>query len=241
MAVGRISGPLLKDNLLRNGVNLAFETNLLYLDVNNSRIGIKTSSPAYDLDVNGTTRTTNLTATTQANLATFTISGNNIASSSNTINFLPSGAGNTIYNARALIGNLQLTGNTISTTNSNGAINITANGTGGINLGNSSGSVLVTVTGDLHATGNITADGNITLGDNLTQDTVSFSAEINSDIIPKIDNTYNLGSASLRWAIIKDTNPVPEPTSKIVSGHVSNEHQAPNRTASVPTFIAVLS
>lgn len=194
MAVGRISGPLLKDNLLRNGVNLAFETNLLYLDVNNGRIGIKTSSPAYDLDVNGTTRTTNLTATTQANLATFTISGNNIASSSNTINFLPSGAGNTIYNARAIVGNLQLTGNTISATNSNGAINITANGTGGINLGNTSGSVLVTVTGNLHATGNITADGNITLGDNLTQDTVSFAAEINSDIIPSTNNTRNLGS-----------------------------------------------
>ena len=107
---------------------------------------------------------------------------------------MPSGAGNTIYNARAIVGNLQLTGNTISATNSNGAINITANGTGGINLGNTSGSVLVTVTGNLHATGNITADGNITLGDNLTQDTVSFAAEINSDIIPSTNNTRNLGS-----------------------------------------------
>ena len=117
---------------------------------------------------------------------------------------MPSGAGNTIYNARALVGNLQLTGNTISATNSNGAINITANGTGGINLGNTSGSVLVTVTGNLHATGNITADGNITLGDNLTQDTVSFAAEINSDIIPSTNNTRNLGSdptaAGNAWA-----------------------------------------
>ena len=40
MAVGRISGPLLKENLLRNGIDLAFETNLLYLDVNNQKIGI---------------------------------------------------------------------------------------------------------------------------------------------------------------------------------------------------------
>ena len=55
MAVGRISGPLLKANLLRNGVDLAFETDLLYLDVNNSRIGIKTTTPQYELDVNGTT------------------------------------------------------------------------------------------------------------------------------------------------------------------------------------------
>ncbi len=32
MAIGRISGPLLKSNLIRDGVNLAFETDLLYLD-----------------------------------------------------------------------------------------------------------------------------------------------------------------------------------------------------------------
>ena len=60
MAVGRISGPLLKANLIRNGVDLAFETDLLYLDVNNNKIGIKTVSPAYDLDVNGTINATNL-------------------------------------------------------------------------------------------------------------------------------------------------------------------------------------
>jgi hypothetical protein len=34
MAVGRITGTLLKANLLRDGVDLAFETDLLYLDVN---------------------------------------------------------------------------------------------------------------------------------------------------------------------------------------------------------------
>ena len=62
MAVGRISGPLLKSNLVRNGIDLAFETDLLYLDVNNSRLGVKTSSPQYELDVNGTTRTTNIIA-----------------------------------------------------------------------------------------------------------------------------------------------------------------------------------
>jgi hypothetical protein len=61
MAVGRISGPLLKANLVRQGIDLAFETNLLYLDVNNGRVGIKTSSPTHDLTVNGTTTTINST------------------------------------------------------------------------------------------------------------------------------------------------------------------------------------
>ena len=55
MAIGRISGPLLKSNLVRDGVDLAFETDLLYLDVNNRRIGINSAAPQYPLDVDGTT------------------------------------------------------------------------------------------------------------------------------------------------------------------------------------------
>jgi len=62
MAIGRISGSVLKSNLTRNGVDLAFETNLLYLDVTNSRVGIGTSEPTTTLQVNGTTTTTGLTA-----------------------------------------------------------------------------------------------------------------------------------------------------------------------------------
>ena len=55
MAIQRIPGNMLQSNLERNGVDLAFETNLLYLDVVNGRVGIGTSSPqAYKLDVNGT-------------------------------------------------------------------------------------------------------------------------------------------------------------------------------------------
>ena len=57
MAIQRIPGELLQSNLTRSGVDLAFETNLLYIDVTNQRIGIGTSSPgAYKFDVNGTAR-----------------------------------------------------------------------------------------------------------------------------------------------------------------------------------------
>ena len=199
MAVGRISGPLLKENLLRNGVNLAFETNLLYLDVVNSRVGIKTASPAYDLDVAGTTRSTNLYASTQAVLGNITISGNTISGTGN-ITITPGGGSPSVIVTTAGIGNLQLTGNTLSSTNTNGAINIAANGTGVINLNSS-----VNVNGSLHATGTITADGNITLGDSVS-DTISFTGEINSNILPLTTNTYNLGSASLTWANVYTTN-----------------------------------
>jgi len=58
MAIGRISGSVLKSNLTRNGTDLAFETNLLYLDVTNSRVGIGTSEPTTALQVNGTVTAT---------------------------------------------------------------------------------------------------------------------------------------------------------------------------------------
>ena len=58
MAIGRISGSVLKSNLTRNGTDLAFETNLLYLDVTNSRVGIGTSEPTTALDVSGTVNAT---------------------------------------------------------------------------------------------------------------------------------------------------------------------------------------
>ena len=61
MAIGRISGSVLKSNLTRNGTDLAFETNLLYLDVTNSRVGIGTSEPSTPLHVNGTITASGLT------------------------------------------------------------------------------------------------------------------------------------------------------------------------------------
>ena len=194
MAVGRITGPLLKANLLRNGVNLAFETNLLYLDVINGRVGIKTTSPAYDLDINGTTRTNNLTVTNQADLASFTISGNTISSTNSQINLTPNGASPVVYQGTIVTGSLQLSTNVIATTGTNTDLNITTTGTGVVNVNSN-----MLVNGNLHATGNITADGNITFG-NASTDTVTFDAEVASNIIPNANNSYNLGSNSLNWA-----------------------------------------
>ena len=53
MALGRITGPLLKANLQRDGVDLAFETDLLYLSVSdansaNYKVGIKTVAHSFE-------------------------------------------------------------------------------------------------------------------------------------------------------------------------------------------------
>ena len=78
MAIGRISGSVLKSNLTRNGTDLAFETNLLYLDVTNDRVGIGTSEPSTALQVNGTITATTVAGATDLNLSAATNSDINI-------------------------------------------------------------------------------------------------------------------------------------------------------------------
>lgn len=199
MAIGRISGPLLKSNLIRDGVDLAFETDLLYIDVNNSRIGINKTSPTADLDVNGTTRSTTLQIDNQLTVGDITISGNTINSDSQIINFRASGGEATVYHSKLQVDDLQLQGNVISTTASNSPIEIIPNGTGTIQLqANTTVTGNLTVTGDINATGNIQIGGNIIIGDQST-DTITINASINSDLIPETDNLYDLGSPSYRW------------------------------------------
>jgi hypothetical protein len=106
--LGRISGQLLKDNLTRNGHDLTFDNDLLHLDVNNRKIGIKTVSPETELDVNGTTRTTDLEVTTQADIADLTILGNTITSNNGILN-LSNGAGDHVtYQAKLIVDNVEI-------------------------------------------------------------------------------------------------------------------------------------
>ena len=200
MAVGRISGPLLKANLLRNGVDLAFETDLLYLDVNNNRIGVKTASPAYDVDVNGTINATNLQATNQVQVGNLNLQNNTISSNLGTIELTPAGNDPVIYHSKIHVDSLELNDNYITTLDSNAPIELRPNGTGTIELvGNTN------VTGNLFATGNITAAGNITLGDG-NLDNININADVVSDIIPDVSDTYRLGIPTKRWKTIDANN-----------------------------------
>jgi hypothetical protein len=199
MAIGRISGPLLKNNLIRDGIDLAFETDLLYLDVTNFRISVNKVAPTHDLDVDGTTRTTNLIVDTQLDIGNFHITGNTISSDLPTITFNPSGNEPTIYHSKLWVDDIQIYQNTISTLISDADLELRPNGSGTIELvatTNVTGNL--TVTGNIDAVGNVTIKGNIVIGDSLS-DTVVINAAIKSDLIPETDNLYDLGSSSFRW------------------------------------------
>ena len=58
MAIQKVTGEIIENNLLRNA-NLAVNSDLLFIDVVNDRIGINTSAPGVALDVTGTARITN--------------------------------------------------------------------------------------------------------------------------------------------------------------------------------------
>ena len=194
MAIGRISGPLLKSDLLRNGVDLAFETDLLYLDVTNRRIGVRTTSPQYALDVDGVARVTDLEITNNVfNVGNVTLDGNNNSITTTAQEFTVTTADSVLIGNRVEVGDLEINNNFIENTNTNEDLFIRANGTGTINIeGNTN------ITGNLHATGNITADGDIRIGDADT-DNIILNAEIASDLIPDANDTYSVGSPTKRW------------------------------------------
>ena len=184
--LGRISGPLLADNLKRNGSNLAFDNRVLFLDVVNKRIGFNSATPVTDLYVPTAIDTTDLIVDTTADIGNFVVSGHTIQHVLSSITISPDQTSNpTIVTPGISSDNLYLYANTISSYTTNSDVNITANGTGKINFANDSGTLQVTVNGDVHATGNITFDGNITLG-NQSTDTITLVGEINSDIIPVV-------------------------------------------------------
>ena len=68
MAIGRISGPMLRANLERQGVDLSIETDLLYVDVNNDRIGVNQAVPTTSLHVDNVTIENNQIRSTSAQL-----------------------------------------------------------------------------------------------------------------------------------------------------------------------------
>lgn len=59
MAINRISGNILQDNLQR-GANLAIQGNLVFFDIVNDRVGIRTENPSEEFEVGGNLKVGNV-------------------------------------------------------------------------------------------------------------------------------------------------------------------------------------
>lgn len=213
---GRIGGGVLKDDLLRQGVDLAFETDLLYLKVSpvtqgtvgspeyddgdpnysspggrgsiSQGIGINTNAPSDALTIAGTFGTKNLSSTV-TNIFQLQIDNSQIVEYGSGIIYL--NAANNISATSIATDNLKIDNNTISTTTTD--TNIEIRPSGNLNIQSN-----WNITGNLHATGNITFGGDLVLGNDDT-DNVSFAADVNSSIIPDQTDTSDLGSPSKQW------------------------------------------
>ena len=193
---GRIGGGVLKDNLLRQGIDLNFKntsgnTALLHLDVNNSKIGINTEAATDALTIPTTLSTTNLISTYN-NIANFTIDQSQIVALGGD-GFINFDAANNIFATAIATDDLKIDFNTISTTTPDTNIELRPNGNGSVNINSN-----WNITGNLNATGNIQTVGDFTFGSG-DEDNVTFAADVNSDIIPDQTDTSSIGSASKQW------------------------------------------
>ena len=210
--LGRISGQLLKDNLTRNGHDLSFHAALLTgddpvlkLNVTNRYVSINTDSTSKDLFVNSVTHTNDLIIDPVSlnglqgkSSLKVSISGNTIVSTQD-LNLSAA----TQVNANIIdTDNIRIDNRVISTTTLN--TNLDLSPAGSLDIYNT-----LNVTGNLRAwdtgpgTGNIVLDGNITFGSTdqsgANADTISFAADINTDINPNLDAIYRLGSNTQTW------------------------------------------
>ena len=81
MAISKIAGQMLKDNLERDGANLAIsdteaDTPVVFVDIVNSRVGINNNSPLVELDIAGNINATSIVITEDVSANTLTVTDN---------------------------------------------------------------------------------------------------------------------------------------------------------------------
>jgi hypothetical protein len=227
-SLGRISGKALEANLLRQGVDLAFDGDLLYLKVSpqtpgtdpaedgdpnypgviGTGIGINRDVPVYDLDVNSDIFTRELTVTNQLSI------DNIVVNVPNTFTTTVGGidifiAGSDIYHDRLTTANLEINDNYIASF-SNANITLDPAGTGIVQFianTNITGNLTVGTAlapRNINISGDLSKQGNLILGDRII-DTVTINTDFAQSIIPGDDLRWSLGentgdSSPRRWA-----------------------------------------
>lgn len=215
--LGRITGKLLQPNLIRHGVDLTFrngptDADIFYIDVNNNRIGVKTSSPQFDLEVNSEifVRDNSIVSGTSATIDNLIFkTDGSVTTSPGPIEIAPQGPSPYINLGKVLTTDFEIKDNYIRATVSNENIEIFAeNPAATVNLLSNTN-----ILGNLDVTGNITVDGNLSkysniyIGDDpypftpdgVPDDAVDFQADFSQNLVPGDDNLYDLGKNDRRW------------------------------------------
>lgn len=200
--LGRISGPLLKDNLLREGHNLAFHNNsstdnLLYLDVSNKTIGIKSvAATNKDLFIDNTFLSRNVLVDDLLTVEQIEVEAlDNIRSKSGPLNFVATDyvfADNIRTGSISSNKYINIDNNVISTVDA--TTNLIIDPTGSLEL-----FADLNTTGNIHATGTLSADGSVIFG-NSSLDSVTFNSDINTDVVPNVNDFYTLGTSTKQWS-----------------------------------------
>lgn len=199
--IGKISGPMLKDNLVRDGIDLAFENNLLYIDATAQGIGVNTDTVTKDLVINGVSKFPGLILTTGYFSAGTVVLNTNgtISSLSGPVEIAPQGPSPYITHDRIITADYEINGNTFTGLTTNTSIDLAADGTGTVDF-----YANTNINGSLYSSGDITVDGNINIAGTITignspADTVTIVPELDQNINPQTTGLYNLGVADKKW------------------------------------------
>ncbi len=141
MAINRISGNILQDNLQR-GTNLSVQGNLIYFDVNTNRVGIRTSTPGSDLEVVGVLEVGSVSIDSAGNIDAGSVYINNLSDpvqdqDAATRKYVLDNVGNI-----STAGNLTFANTTISTDLAAGNITLAPTGNSDVIIDTVSGLVL---------------------------------------------------------------------------------------------------
>jgi hypothetical protein len=206
--IGKISGQILADDLTRQGTDLVFDSDLLYLDVVNRRVGVKNTGPTTGFLVSGDIKTDYLSVVAPNISPNFTtigglkFYGNTIQNAVGDINLTATGATKYVKaKAWRSSDGLEFRGSDLQGTGTDQSINLYPTGTGTVIVGQIGTEKDVAVNGNLRTTGTLTFGGDVTFGNDNT-DNVTFSSDINSNIRPEqpgATELWSLGQAGSTW------------------------------------------
>ena len=231
MAINRISGNILQDNLVR-GNDLAIQGNLIYFDVQNTRVGIRTSTPTDDFDVAGVLRVGNVEISDVGNINAGTVYINNLADpiqpqDAATRQFVLDQAGNI-----GTAGNLTFANTTISTVLAVANITLAPTGSATVIIDTESG--LVIPVGNTLQRPSPAATGTVRFNTDTDRAEIYDGSEWDSVVAGVTGQIITPDGSSLQYALDRDSTSVA--TLVAVNGVVQLPTVAYTVTANVITF-----